>query len=56
MTDAEKIRIYEENFNIEAMKKINAVISKGNDVEIQHRKNQLVIKARKSSEIVRIEK
>lgn len=56
MTDAEKIRIYEKNLNIEAMMKINAAIAKGEDVEIQQRKDYIVMFSRKAIELARVKR
>lgn len=55
MTDEEKLKIYEKNFDVSSMQKINQAIAKGEDLEIQHRKDSLVVLTKKTSVFAKID-
>ena len=56
MTDKEKIEIYEKYIDINAMQQINAAIEKRTDVEIQPRKDTIILLAKTDKIIARMDK
>lgn len=56
MTDEEKLKIYEKNLDIQSMIKINKALESGKDLEIQHRRDSLVILTKKTETFARIER
>lgn len=43
MTDAEKIKVFEEKLDVETVRKINDAISKGKDIKIKSKKDGISI-------------
>lgn len=56
LTDKEKIEVYEKHIDINVMMRINDAIEKRIDVEIQPRKDTIILLAKTDKVIARMDK